>query len=127
MALFNDAMKVHDAGRVGRGVNTMSGGTNPNFAMALNKENEMERHKLASGALEGNVNEALAFNKREMGDLSQSAAQRNQFSAGLAEGRYGDEQNRYLGYKTHREKKPNFFKDLGSKWLSPGGLVPGFA
>lgn len=125
MALFNDSLKVHDAGRAGRGVGSMAGNVNPNFIAAQNKEGEMQRHMMASGALEGNVNAALDRNPVEMGDLSRSAAQRNQFSAGLSEGRYNDEQNRYLGYKTHRENKPNFFKDLASKWLSPGGLISG--
>src|ERR1051325_10218616 len=65
IALFYDALKVNDANRVGRGVGSLSGNANPNYIAALNKENELERHKLASGALESNVENELAANDAE--------------------------------------------------------------
>lgn len=124
MALFNDAMKVHDAGRVGRGVGSMSGNVNPNFNAALQAENEMERHKLASGGLEQNVNDTLAAKDAEMTGLYGTANARNMNIAGIREGRYQSDQDRYMNYMKYRESKPNFFKDLAGKWLSPGGLIP---
>lgn len=110
MALFEDAMKVNDAGRVGRGVGTMSGNANPNFVAALEKENEMSRHKFASGALEQNVEGQLNANNEEMERLYGSANARNMGVAGMREGRYQGDQNRYLQYIG--PKPPNFFRQL---------------
>jgi hypothetical protein len=123
MALFNDSMKVHDANRVGRGVGSMGGNVNPNFIANRNAEDEMTRHKMASGALEENVNNELNANDVEMGRLSDTATQRNEFTAGVQENRYQSDADRYKSYMQYRESKPNFFKDLAGKWLSPGGLI----
>ena len=122
MALFEDSMKVNDAGRIGRGVGTMAGNANPNFTAALNSENEMERHKFASGALEENVNETLARNDEEMGRLTDITNQRNQFTAGTKESRYENDQDRFIRYLM-RPKQPNFFKTLAAQWLSPKGVT----
>lgn len=115
IGLFNDAMKVHDADRAGRGVGSMAGNANPNFQAALNKESEMERHKLASGALEANVEGTLAANREEMYGLADRSNARNLNIAGMREGRYQGDQNRYTQLMM-REKKPNFFQQLASSF-----------
>lgn len=126
MGLFNDATQVHDAGRVGRGVGSMSGTANPNFVASLNKENEMERHKMASGLLEQNVQGELAANNAQMTDLSQMANARNMNVAGMRENRYGQERGNELRYLL-RPKQPNFFKQLAQQWLSPSTFAAGGA
>lgn len=121
IALFNDALKVNDANRIGRGVGSMSGNANPNFIAALNKEHELERHKAASGALEGNVNAALAANDAEMTGLYQTANARNLAVAGMQEGRYESEQDRYLRYLMSREARPSFLRTLSQSFASSLG------
>jgi hypothetical protein len=125
IALFNDALKVNDANRVGRGVGSMSGTANPNFVAALNKENEMERHKFASGALEGNVNDALAANNAEMTGLYQTANARNMGIAGMREGRYESDQDRYLRYLMSREARPSFLRTLSQSFAGALGNTLG--
>lgn len=121
IALFNEALKVNDANRIGRGVGSMSGDANPNFIAALNKEHELERHKAASGALEANVNAELAANDAEMAGLYQTANARNMGIAGLREGRYENEQDRYLRYLMSREARPSFLRTLSQSFASSLG------
>ncbi len=120
MGLFNDAMKVHDANRVGRGVGSMSDGANPNFVAARNKEDEMRRHMAASGALEQNVNDTLNAKDAEMTGLYGTANARNMNIAGMREGRYQNDQNRYMQYLM-RPQKPNFFQQLAGSFASSAG------
>lgn len=122
LALFEDAKKVNDAGRMGRGVGSMSGNANPNYVAKLNQENEMRRHEMASGALEGSVNDALNFNNAEMGNLTNIGNARNMNIANLQEGRYENERDRELRYLL-RPKQENFFKTLAAQWLSPKGVT----
>jgi hypothetical protein len=125
IGLFNDALKINDANRVGRGVGSMSGTANPNFLAALNKENELERHKFASGALEQNVNNDLAANDAEMTGLYQTANARNMGIAGMREGRYESEQDRYLRYLMSREARPSFLRTLSQSFAGSLGNTLG--
>jgi hypothetical protein len=125
IGLFNDALKVNDANRIGRGVGSMSGNANPNFIAAVNKEQELERHKLASGELESNVNNELAANDAEMTGLYQTADARNQAIAGLQEGRYENDQDRYLRYLMNREARPSFLRTLSQSFAGSLGKTLG--
>ena len=120
LALYNDALKVNDAGRMGRGTLSMSGNVNPNFAAALGKEQEMERHKMASGALENAVNHRLDVNDAEMTNLYGVENQRNQFNAGILENRYNADQERYLRMLL-RQRQPGFFKELALRAAQGAG------
>jgi hypothetical protein len=125
MALFNDALKVNDANRIGRGVGSLSGNANPNFLAALNKENELERHKMASGALEQNVNSELAAKDAELTGLYQTANARNMGIAGMREGRYESDQDRYLRYIMSREARPSFLRTLSQSFAGSLGNTLG--
>lgn len=120
MALFNDAKSVHDSGRIGRGVGSMSGNANPNFVTALNKENELERGKFASGLLEQNVTDKLNAKDEEMTGLYGTANARNMNVAGMREGRYQNAEQRSLQYLL-RPKTPNFFQQLAGTFAQTAG------
>lgn len=120
MALFNDSLKVHDAGRVGGGMGTMGESVNPNFTAALDKEHEMTRHLAASGALEGSVDNALAQNNAELTGLYQIGDQRNMNIAGMENNAYQAAANRDLQYKL-RPKQPNFFRQLAMQFAQGAG------
>lgn len=124
MALFNDAKAVHDSGRIGRGVGSMSEGANPAYIAKLNAEADMERSKFASGLLEQNVSDKLAAKDAEMTGLYQTANARNMNIAGMREGRYQNAEQRALQYLL-RPKQPNFFQQLGSSFAT--GLGSGLA
>lgn len=121
MGLFKDALQVHDAGRIGRGSGTLNENVNPNFTAALDKENERDRHLYASGQLEENVDNTIAANDAELGNLYQIGNARNMNVAGMREGRYENDQDRFTRYLM-RPKQPNFFRTLAMKWLSPEGV-----
>jgi hypothetical protein len=111
MGLYNDSLKVHDANRIGRGYGTLAGNANPNFVAALDKENEMQRHQQAAGALEGYVGDTLAAKDQEMTGLYHTADARNAAVAGMQTNREGSAQDRYLRFLM-RPKAPNFFREL---------------
>jgi len=111
MSLFNDALKVNDAKRVGGGMGTMGDSVNPNFVAAVDKQNEMERHKMAAGGLENFVDRSIAANDETLGRVAAQGEQRNQFVAGLRASGAESAEDRALRYFT-RQKQPNFFREL---------------
>lgn len=126
MALFQDSLKVHDAKRVGGGMGTMGDSVNPNFIANVDKENEMTRHLASSGALEGEVDNALANNDAQMTGLYQLGDQRNLAVAGLQENAYQNAAQRSLTYQL-RPKQPNFFRQLAMQFAQGAGAGAGAA
>jgi hypothetical protein len=86
MALYTDAKRVTDEGRVGKGYGTLSDGANPNYVASLDKENEMTRNLEASGRLEDFVNNSLAGADAEGGNWANVGNQRTMSLAGLLSG-----------------------------------------
>lgn len=120
MALFQDALKVHDAGRVGGRGGTMGDTVNPNFVASLDKEQEMERHLAASGALEGSVDNAIANKDVALGNLSAIGEGRQMNVAGLRNNAYQSAAQRDLAYRL-RPKQPNFFRELAMQFAQGTG------
>ncbi len=118
--LFNDARAAHDSGRVGHGLNTMADGTNPNFGMAIDKQNDMERELAAKGALEQHVDTTLENNKADMYNLANMGSQRNMQVAGIANQGYQAAQDRafqsWMG-----TRQPNFFRQLAMQAAQGAG------
>jgi hypothetical protein len=113
MSLRQEAMKSHDAGRLGRGLATLSDGASPSYSADLDKEMQLERDLAGAGALEDYVD-----NSRNM-SLYDAANSRTQQA-------YGNLQN----YR--QNKQPSFFKQLalgaiGSLKYAPPGGVGGIA
>lgn len=120
IALYNDAKTAHDSGRVGRGVNSMTDGVNPNFSASLDKQNELERDLAAKGALEGQVTGALDQNTAAMGGLASAENARNMNIAGMKNQDYLASQSNYLdALKTFRQ--PNFFRQLAMQFAQGAG------
>jgi hypothetical protein len=109
--LYTQARASHDAGRIGRGFGTMAAGTNPNYVASLEKENQLERDLSAAGALEGNVNQAVAQNTGEGYNLSNMLNTQNMGIAGIQTGREGSSSDRYLNF-LERPRPPSFLKQL---------------
>lgn len=120
IALFEDAMKQHDANRVGGRGGTMAGSANPNYVAQLDKENELDRDLQRKGALEGYVGDTLAGNKAEMYGIGGAAEARNMNVAGMQEGRYESDADRYQRYLM-RPKQPNFFRELAMNFAQGAG------
>lgn len=121
IGLFNDAMKQHDQGRIGGRGGSMAGGANPNFVEQLNKENELDQDLSRKGAFEGYVNDTLAGNKAEMYGIGGAAEARNMNVAGMSEGRYESDQDRYARLNMMRLQQPNFFRQLAMNFAQGAG------
>lgn len=111
MSLYDDAKKVTDAGRVGKGYGTLSDGANPSFSAALDKENNLKRGEFASGMLEDYVNNAITGATGEAASLGAGADATNMAIAGMLNSDYNSAQNRYVNYLM-RPKQPSFLKQL---------------
>lgn len=122
MGLFNDSLKVRDAGRMGKGYGSLTSSANPNFVAAKAKEDEMTRHLAASGALEENVGNAIASNTAEETGLYQTADNRNLNIAGIQTGREQGADQRYINYLM-RPKPPNFFRELAMNAAKGAGAA----
>lgn len=122
LALFKEAKASRDAGRVGRGLGTLSDGANPNFTAALDKENQIERDLNAAGMLESHVDDTLAGVDAEMTGLANTGNARNMAMYEMALKRLMDFQ---------RNKQPSFLKQMalggisGLSGLAMGGLFSG--
>lgn len=123
IALFENAKRQSDAGRIGRGLNTVGEGANPNYVAKLDKENELQRDLEASGGLESNVEDALRTKDTLLGNLSNVGEARNMNIAGMREGRYGNDMQNYLKLLM-RPREPGFLETLGKTALS--GLSASF-
>lgn len=120
IGLYNDAKTAHDAGRIGKGLGTLTEGANPNFAASLDKQNELERHLYAAGELEGNVNRTLDQNTAMMGGLAQTEGNRSMQIADLQQRQYLNSVNNYLdAAKSFRQ--PNFFRQLAMSFAGGAG------
>lgn len=124
IALFEAAKKQSDAGRIGRGLNTVGEGANPNYVAKLDKENELDRNLNASGELESNVEGALGAKDAMLGNLSNVGEARNMNIAGLREGRYGNDMQNYLKM-VMRPREPGFLEQLAK--ASIGGATSYFS
>lgn len=113
MALFADAKKARDAGRVGRGLATLESGTNPAFATALDKEMGLERDLAASAGLDNYVQGKLAGLDERMLGLAGSASERAFRLAQMADSRFNNFLNRPA-------KPPSFLKSLALGGLQAG-------
>lgn len=113
IALYNNAKAVHDAGRVGKGYGSLADGVNPNYAAALDKENEMDRQQAASGELENFINNSLASADAETGNLWGAADARNMQIAGLRNANSENAQSRYLQLIL-APKPPGFLRSFAS-------------
>lgn len=111
MALYTDAKRVTDDGRVGKGYGTLSDGANPTFSASLDKELGMERDLEASGRLEGFVNNSLKGADVEAGNWANAGNARNMNIAGIENGNYNSAQDRSVNYLM-RPKQPSFLKQL---------------
>lgn len=111
IALYNDAITNTEAGRIGRGTASMTGGTNPNFVASLDHENELTRKLSASGALENQVNTALGNKDIMLGNLGAQGDARNMQIAGMQNQDSQNAQGRDLQWQT-RPRPPGFLKSL---------------
>lgn len=111
MSLFNDAKRSRDAGRIGRGLATISAGANPNFAAALDKETQLERDLAASGALENDVNDRLGDVDAEMLGLANVGNTRAMRLADMAQSVYGRADDAYTKLRD-KPKPPSFLKQF---------------
>jgi hypothetical protein len=125
MSLYDDAKRVTDAGRVGKGYGTLSDGANSNFATALDKENTLKRGEFASGELENYVDNAITG---ATGEAASLGAQGDATSMAIAQMLNSDSnaaQNRYVQYLS-RPRQPSFLKQLALGAVgSAGGLLTG--
>lgn len=127
MALFNDSMQVHDAGRIGKGYGSLASNANPNFVASLDKQNEMERHLAAQGALEAGINNKLAAKNAEMSGLYTLADNRNMNIASLEHNAAEGAEQRNFNFKMMRRQQPNFFKTLANSFAQGAGQGAGMA
>jgi hypothetical protein len=111
MALYTDAKRVTDAGRVGKGYGTLDDGANANYVASLNKELESERGLEASGRLEDFVNNSILGARAEAGDLSAAGNARSMNIAQMRNSNANSDQDRWLAYLT-RPQQPSFFKQM---------------
>jgi hypothetical protein len=109
--LYTQARQAHDAGRIGRGFGTMSGGANPNYAAQLGQQSQLERDLAAAGGLEQNVNQAVAANTGEGYNLANMFNTQNMNIAGMQTGREQNSADRYLNF-LQRPRQPSFLKQL---------------
>lgn len=115
MALYADSKRVTDARRVGRGVNSMGEGANPNHVAALDREFELERGERASAMLEGFVEDKVGdLDTKMMGLAARSDSRR-----GAAADRAAQAYQSFL----QRPKQPSFMKSLATSLV--GGLSMG--
>lgn len=121
MALYTDAKRVTDAGRVGKGYGSLADGANPNYVAQLDKENELTRGLEASGRLEGHVSNAIAGAQAEAGNWAGVGNARTMNLAQMRNSNYNSDQDRYLAYLT-RPKQPSFLRQLA---LGVAGGVAG--
>lgn len=122
MALYTDAKRVTDAGRVGKGYGTLSDGGSDAYSAALDKELEQERSLEASGRLDDYVTSSLAGADAEAGNLATAATARRMQIAGLRSGNNNADQDRYLQYLT-RPRQPSFLKQLALGLGNSAGTV----
>jgi len=131
--LYEQAKKVSDAGRIGKGFGTMSDGANPNYVAKLEHENQLQRDLAASGALESNVNARIAESTGEGFNLANMYDTRAMNMAGLTTGREQSTQQQYLNFLM-RPRPPSFLRQLamstmqgltqvGSAYLTGGGSL----
>ncbi len=112
VALYNEARKSTDAGRVGRGLATLEGGdVNPNYTAQIDREMQMERDQRAAGLLENQVDETLASADAAGGNLAAMGNARNMNIAQLMQSGYNSDQDRYLSFLM-RPKQRGFFSSL---------------
>jgi len=109
--LYQQARQASDAGRIGRGFNTMGGGGNPNYAAKLGAQNQLERDLAAAGALEGNVNRAIDANTAEGYNLAGITGAQNMSIANMQSGREESGSDRYLNF-LQRPRQPSFMQQL---------------
>lgn len=129
IGLYNDAKTSRDAGRVGRGLASLSSNANPNFAASLDKEMDLERGINASGMLENTVDDAITDNKAELTGLYTTANNRRLSAAGLYQGAANAANNNYYSYLSYlNSRKPSFLKQLalGGIGGAAGQLSAGF-
>jgi hypothetical protein len=110
MSLFSEAKRSRDAGRIGRGLASLSDGANPNFAASLDKEMQLERDTRASGILEGYVDDTLGALDNKMTGLASMGNARSMGLAGLFNSMADSAYGRYSDYR--KSKRPSFFKQL---------------
>lgn len=129
MSLYNNARQAKDAGRVGKGLSYTDGGGaagdgyNPNFAAALQEENNLEKDINAAGMLENYTADRYNSVMNEVeGDVDRTFNQKSAIA-----GMRGD------AYKTeaHRPKQIPWWQSLlggvsnaASSYLS-GGMAAG--
>ncbi|HKS27833.1 MAG TPA: hypothetical protein VJS44_08440 [Pyrinomonadaceae bacterium] len=111
IALYKAAKTSRDAGRIGRGLATLSDGANPNFGVALDKEMQLERDVNASGMLEDSVNSTLATNDALMGNLANMGNSRSMWLADFARSLAGDARGAWEKLRD-KPKEPSFLKQL---------------
>jgi hypothetical protein len=117
ISLYKQARETTDAGRIGRGLNTLGEGANPNFTAALDKEDELERNLNASGQLEGYVSDRLDdLDAKELGLSARSDARRSAAADRAAQA--------YQAY-VNRPRQPSFLKQLALGAISNAGLAAG--
>jgi hypothetical protein len=130
MSLRQEAMKSHDAGRLGRGLATLSDGASPSYSADLDKEMQLERDLAGAGALEDYVDNTLSGVDAEMGNWANVGNSRNMSLYDAANSRT---QQAYGNLQNYRQnKQPSFFKQLalgaiGSLKYAPPGGVGGIA
>ncbi len=107
--LYSEAKKTTDAGRIGRGLNTMSDTTPAGFTESLDKENQLTRDQAASGELERNVSGTLAANDAMLGNLGAAATNQNDYVASLQTSLYENQQGNWLRDLLQRQSKPSFW------------------
>lgn len=125
IALYNDAKKSHDAGRVGTGLATLEGNVNPNYAASLDKEMQMERDTRASGLLEEQVDDTLAGADVAGGNLAAMGNARSMNIAGLRQSGYNSDQDRFMAYLM-RPRQPSFLRQMALSLAGSAGAAAKF-
>lgn len=121
LALRQEAMKAHDAGRLGRGLATLSDGANPNFSAALDKETQLQRDLEGAGQLEDYVDNTLAGVDAEMGNWAGVGNSRNMTLYNTAA---NQAQQAYGNLQSYRQNKsPSFFKQLALGAIGSSGQL----
>jgi hypothetical protein len=116
ISLYRDARSSSDAGRVGRGLNTLGEGANPNFTASLEHEDQLERDLNASGQLEGFVSDRLGdLDAKELGLAARSDARRSDAAARA--------QRAYEAY-INRPRRNSFLKDLALGFVNNAHSAP---
>lgn len=117
IGLFNDAKVSHDAGRIGKGLGTMTDGGNPLYTAALDKEMAQDRDLQASGMLENSVETKVANANAALTGIGTQQQQQNLNVAGLRGGLYKDYLNRPI--------QPGFGQQLAMGAMSAVGQIGG--